>query len=105
MQEAVYRREAEALGRVVDSRNMLNSKVTKQESPPLRVQRVAGDGNCAFRAIVQGFHKGALDSEREAKDASSLRGLVSKRLVQMRGEEMTVSRGDLWSQFQLHHGE
>ena len=70
---------------------MLHSEVSTNKTPPLRVKTIPGDGNCAFRAIVQGFHKGKLEAEQESRDASALRGLVSKRLVQMRGEEMTVS--------------
>ena len=63
----------------------------------MRVQRVSGDGNCAFRAIAQGLNGGRLDSASELREALELRRTVAAELrknaeMEMTGTGLTVQQ-------------
>lgn len=65
----------------------------KQKAMRFRVQRVPGDGNCAFRSLMQGMSGGKLGSGEEGKQAKNLRELTVRLLWEMRDVEVTVRFG------------
>jgi len=54
-----------------------------------KVKRVTGDGNCAFRAIVQGQDGGKLDASSETRLSQNLRQIAANELRRCADEEMT----------------
>eukprot|EP00511_Aplanochytrium_stocchinoi_P012577 CAMPEP_0204877106 /NCGR_PEP_ID=MMETSP1348-20121228/48010_1 /ASSEMBLY_ACC=CAM_ASM_000700 /TAXON_ID=215587 /ORGANISM="Aplanochytrium stocchinoi, Strain GSBS06" /LENGTH=433 /DNA_ID=CAMNT_0052033943 /DNA_START=6 /DNA_END=1307 /DNA_ORIENTATION=+ len=82
--------DTETLGSV--TRNRIIDSVSKEE--PFRkpkafaIHRVKGDGNCAFRSLVQGMNNGRLDATAEYAKAMSLRKLVTKELLGAKNMEM-----------------
>ncbi|GBG34679.1 Hypothetical Protein FCC1311_109012 [Hondaea fermentalgiana] len=54
-----------------------------------QVKSIMGDGNCAFRAIVQGQHGGNLSREQETRLALQLRADAAAELRRCADEEMT----------------
>jgi hypothetical protein len=71
----------------------LNTRTSRQSlnaSPGnMRVKKVLGDGNCAFRSMAQGSARGELDAASELRIALKLRHAACEELRRCADEEMT----------------
>lgn len=66
-----------------------NTNLDDNSGNNFRVKTITGDGNCAFRAIVQGQYNGVLSLDRETRLALQLRRDAADELRRCADEEMT----------------